>query len=425
MEQSVVIKIINWVSNNFEFLIYVSGSLLAVSLLVYIAVKLRFVEVKKLLYSTFREALLMVVIVGQFGLFAIMGYFYWVNYQKPIPELKLSDKMTSFPHWVEDDLRVYFIYENTLRSIQVDGRKHENVFRADFPIRQYHFSPDGTHILIVTEKDLFLLNKETKQHYLIDSVWKSDFQVSKADDNVIKGSITGVRWSADSEKFVYEIARWSKFSAQDVVYTYTLKDRQKRSIQSPARRISSLYWDRESENLYYLQRELEDVLLSSGTFSVKVFRIALDEMVPRFILELPFEQRKVPVANLNLRGIHLFTEGDQFSFGLGSQGRHFISDQGSVIGIDDQDYLYFVRLKWFRRRLFKIPRELRETDMPRYQYRGGDLVLSHLRWIPGGQYVIMEHKHLGVIILEPTTGRTGILIQTSGHSFGWYQEPEA
>ena len=79
--------------------------------------------------------------------------------------------------------------------------------------------------------------------------------------------------------------------------------------------------------------------------------------------------------------------------------------------------------KWFRKRLYKIPREPRDTDIPRYQYSGGDLVIDHIRWIPGGRYMIMEHRYWGVLILEPSSGRIGLLIRASGHTFGWYQRP--
>ncbi len=83
--------------------------------------------------------------------------------------------------------------------------------------------------------------------------------------------------------------------------------------------------------------------------------------------------------------------------------------------------MYTTKTRWFRKRLFRIPREINKEDMTRYHYKGGDLVIDHIRWIPGGRYVIMEHKYWGVLILEPSTGRIGSLIQAHGRAFGWYQ----
>jgi len=98
-----------------------------------------------------------------------------------------------------------------------------------------------------------------------------------------------------------------------------------------------------------------------------------------------------------------------------------MSAKGNSIGIDAEDYLFYVPSKWFRKRLFKVPRELRYTEIPRHQYRGGDLVIDHIRWLPGDRYVIMEHRYLGVLILDPKTGKVGYLLQAHGNTFGWYQ----
>jgi hypothetical protein len=60
--------------------------------------------------------------------------------------------------------------------------------------------------------------------------------------------------------------------------------------------------------------------------------------------------------------------------------------------------------------------------MARHQYKGGDLVVKQIRWIPGGRYVIMQHRYLGVLILEPATGKIGLLIEADGHTFGWHKD---
>lgn len=191
-------------------------------------------------------------------------------------------------------------------------------------------------------------------------------------------------------------------------------------IQSPTRHISSLYWDQQGNNLYYLHHEAKDTSLHVSAFEVKVFRIPLITLVPELVTQIPFEKASIPIDNLSIRGIDLFLEGDKFSFGRPGRESYLISEEGSSVGIDEDDYLYFISMKWFRKRLYRIPRQP-DTDDSRYQYKGGHLVVDHIRWIPGGRYVIMEHKQWGVLILEPSTRKAGLLIRARGHAFGWYQ----
>jgi len=61
------------------------------------------------------------------------------------------------------------------------------------------------------------------------------------------------------------------------------------------------------------------------------------------------------------------------------------------------------------------------SKLPRHQYKGGNLVVDQIRWIPGGRYVIMQHQDLGVLVLEPSTGKVGLLVHAVGENFGWYK----
>ncbi|MCK5178180.1 MAG: hypothetical protein KAR32_01515, partial [Candidatus Omnitrophica bacterium] len=204
-------------------------------------------------------------------------------------------------------------------------------------------------------------------------------------------------------------------------YLYDLQEKKKRMVKSPARRISSLYWDKQSDHLYYLYHEAKDPSRDVSAYEVTVFRIPLATLIPELIVRIPFKDASVPIENLNLRGIDLFLSGDKLSFGGQGRENDLVSEKGASLGIDKNDYLYFVSLKWFRKRLYKIPREPRAADIPRYQYKGGDLVIDHIRWVPGGRYVIMEHRYWGVLILEPSTGKIGILVHARGHTFGWHE----
>ena len=421
MEQMSPGKIMEFLSNNFELFMYVSGSLAVLFLVLIVAVQWRFVSKRIFFRSTLRSILSVIIVAGQIISFVLLGCLYWKNYQAPAPELKISEDMSATTLWTNGDFRVYFIEDKTLRSIKINGTGIEDVFHADWPINEYRFSPDGKYLLVLTQKDLYLVDRQTKENRRIDSLEKSGLQQTKTESETDNGSINGVQWALDSQKFVYEIARWSKFASQDNVYVYSVSDQAKKSIKSPARRISLLYWGKQSENLYYLQHEAQDTSASPTAFEVKVFRIPVSTLVPEFVTEIPFEKSAIPLENLNVRDINLFLEGNKLAFSRSAKEDYGISSKGSSIDIDDDDYLYFVKGKWFRKRLFKIPRESQTSDLPRYQYKGGDLVIDQIRWIPGGRFVIMEHKYWGVLIFEPATGKIGLLIQANGHTFGWYQ----
>jgi len=421
MEETLIEKIVTFLSDHFELLIFVNVSLAAMFILVFVAVKLSDPRTRKFFHATFRGTLFAIIIGGQIIFFAGLGHLYWKNYQKPAPRLELTENIIATTHWVNDDTRIYFIDDNALRSIEINGKGLKDVFQASEPVKEYFFSPDGAYILILTQNDLFLIDRETNHDQLIESLKKPNAQKGTEEKGSVSGSIGGVQWAPDSQKFVYEVARWSKVSAQDNVYVYTLKDQAKRSIKSSTRRISSLYWGREDDNLYFLRHEARDPSVSSSPFEVTVFRVPTSTLVPELVTQIPFEKFSVPIEGLDIRGIKLYFDGAKLSFGRITREDQAVSENGSLIGVDEEDYLYFVNTKWFRRRLFKIPREVKDGDTARYHYKGGDLVIDDIRWVPGGRYVIMEHKYWGILVLEPSTGKIGLLIQAKGRAFGWYQ----
>ncbi len=421
MEETFFNRMVSFLSDHFELLIAINGAIFVSFVAVLIVLKLREIDLLKVLYTAFKGTLYIVVIAGQCALFMLFGYVYWENYERPAPELRLEQHVLPTTRWIKDGTRVYFIDGSALRSIKINDRDSENVFSGSDPVKKYHFSPNGKHLVILTQKDLFLVNRETKQTEYIDTLKGMADGKKQEESGSVKGSIGGIQWAPDSQKFVYEIARWSKFSTQDSVYLYDLQEKKKRMVKSPARRISSLYWDKQSDHLYYLYHEAKDPSRDVSAYEVTVFRIPLATLIPELIVRIPFKDASVPIENLNLRGIDLFLSGDKLSFGGQGRENDLVSEKGASLGIDKNDYLYFVSLKWFRKRLYKIPREPRAADIPRYQYKGGDLVIDHIRWVPGGRYVIMEHRYWGVLILEPSTGKIGILVHARGHTFGWHE----
>lgn len=416
-------KIISFLSDHFELIITINGAIFLSIVGVWILVKLRDPAFLTALYAVSKKALYFIFVATQVFLFVLYGSLYWRNYKKPAPVLRLDQHVLADTKWVRDNARIYFIDENKLRSIQVNNRDLQDVFEGADPVKEYHFSPDGKHILVLTLKDLVLVDRRTKQKQHIDTLGQNRDGQEQREGEAVKGSIGGIHWAPDSQKFIYEKALWSKFSSQDNVFIYDVAWKKPRMIRSPTRRISSLYWDKQGENLYYLHHEAKDPSDHVAAYEVMVYRIPLETLITKMVARIPFEDDSVPIENLRLRNIDLYLEGDQFSFGIPVKESDLVSDKGAIIGIDDDDCLYFVSSKWFRKRLYKIPRDSRVTDIPRHQYQGGDLVISDIRWILKGRYVIMEHRYWGILILEPTSGKIGLLIRANGHTFGWYQKP--
>lgn len=350
------------------------------------------------------------------------SYAYVVNYRRPIKEFQFPRDVVLNTRWIKSGVVIYFIEGNKLRSVKVNGQDLRDIFTADSNIREYHFSPNGEYLLIAADQDLFLMHRKTQQSEQIDTLGVSPGQE-------LKGVINGIRWAPDSQKFCYEISRWSLYSSQDSLFVYDLKNKDKRIIESPSRRLSSLYWDQQAENLYYIRHEAKDTSQHAHAFDVKVFRIPVEKegnptagLTPEYVSTIPYEKNNLPLMNLASRNVDLFLEGDQFSFGRLADKESFVSETGFLLGIDQEDYLYSVKGKWFRKRFFKIPREPIYGSIAKYQYKGGELVLSEFRWLPGGRYVIMLHKDYGAMILEPLTGRIGHLFEIKATTFGWYQD---
>jgi len=419
METSFIGKVITFLSNHFEIIIYVNCSLAGLFLLGYFGVKFSDEATRKLYGGRIKNVLISAVILGQIVFLGVSVFLYWKNYKVTAPQIPTIGDALPTTYWVHDDVRVYFIDQNHLRSIKINGKDLKDVFSADSAIKQYIFSPDGKYIAIVSENQIYLVNRLTKGSESIDQLF-SDEQLKKKRSGSIEGSIGNIQWSPDSQKFVYEMARWSKFATQDQIYIYSVVNRDKKSIRSPTRKISSLYWGKSDGHLYFIQHEAQDTSENGDAFKVRVFRIPLTTLTPEFVTHIPFESFSIPIENLNLRDIQLYFDGAKFSFGPSFTKNHAVSENGSIIGIDEEDYLYVVNSKWFRKRLYSIPRDIDDVDAYRYHHKGGDLIIDDIQWVPGGRYVIMEHKYWGVVILEPSTGKIGLLIQANGRSFGWH-----
>ncbi len=408
-------EVVQYLSNHFELFFSVAIAVNVLFLLGVISLKLREVPLGEIFDSVLERLLVSGVLAGLVAMYFMLGYIFWYNYHHPAPIVQFPGDIEPHTHWVRDNLRIYFIDGNKFLTVRVNGRDKEELFHADDSIKEYHLSPKGKHILVSTLKELHLIDLGTGRSTLIDSLEGED------SPEEIKGAISGVRWAPDGQKFCYDVARWSRYSSQDRLYIYDLSGEKKMMIQTPTRRISSVYWDKDSQNLYYLRHEAKDTSVHAYSFDVRVFRIPLATLQPEFVIGIPHDQSGIPIENLSIRGIDLSLEGDALSFNPSIPREFLVSQKGQSLGIDADGYLYFVPNRWFRKRLFKIPREPDISQMPRHQYKGGDFVIGQIRWIPGSRYVIMQHRYLGVLILEPATRNVGLLVEANGHTLGWYE----
>lgn len=407
--------LVQQLSRYFEIFLWIFVVLTSCSVLLFIFLKGREASFKKIFRTAVQNVLFALVAVGQLLLFLVVLYLFWMNYKHAAPAIQFPEDVLADTSWVREDFRIYFIDGNQLRRIRLNGRDKHDVLIAPDPIKEYLFSPDGKHLLVATTREIYLLDPDDPARgERIDS-----WQPTDAMDQW-SGAVSGIRWSPDSRRFCYEIARWSSYSAQNSAYVYDIMEKKKRAVQAPTRRLSSLYWDRSGENLYYLQTAAKDTSVHAYPFEVNVFRIPLVSLRPEFVTRIPRDRSQIPIGNLRIRGIDLNLETDELSFRQGQTANVLVSDKGRLLGIDEDDYLYYVPKRWFRNRLLKISREPRASDLPRHPYQGGELTITQIRWIPGGRYAIMFHRYLGVLILEPATRKLGLLIAAQGNTFGWY-----
>ncbi len=411
--------IIDFINSHFEhilliLILYVAG--LGSIVLTLLLRRIR----RKMVVKAVNHVLHYCLLAGFSLLIALTLYSFMINIVRKA-SLDFSYKVTPTTEWVEEDLKIYFIHENQLVRMTADGTQREVVFESADMVRTYHFSPDGMHLLIATEKGLWVLHLRDQSRQEIEGLPTEDPSSDK-----IKGVVDGIAWAPDSRRFCYHIAKWTDFSSIDHWVIYNLADQSRKMLKSPALKMNALLWDKKGENLYELWFNALDTTVYANPYEVKVYQIPLTTLKPELIVMFPFDEKEIPQENLALRGIDVFTRGEDLSFGQEGK-KHFspVSSQGARIGVDDFDYLYYIHNRWWRRKLFRIPRVPRWSDMPRYQYSGGDLAVKYMRWTPSGRYVVMEHYFLGLLILEPQTGKIGLLANDKeGNTFGWYTPPE-
>ena len=405
--------LIAFLNNNFEIILALQVYFMIGMLVIVLFLKIRHFRLRHIHYLL-RDILYYLVIFGETALLVSIIYVFSMN-STPKPVIDFSYQILPTTEWVKDDLTVYFIADKELVSIQPNGKNRKVVFKANDNIRFYQFSPQGRDILIATETQLYLFHLENNTRELVESL-----DLPKDSAEGLQGSIGGIRLSPDGSKLCYRTAKWSKYASQESWFIYDLVKKEKKSIISPAVALGSLLWDKKGQNLYYPWFQTMDST-SANPYVVKLYKVPLQILTPELVLRFDFDQPELTPEHLAMRGVELDSSVDRLSFGRDAKAEYTArSRQGSLISIDEQDTLYFVPNRWWRRRLYQIPRVPVESHVERYQYQGGQLAVQHLRWFPSGRYVMMEHHFFGILILDPRTGKIGILDNQRGNTFGWF-----
>src|SRR3989338_5703525 len=332
-------KLIQFVSNNFEILVWFNATWVACLVIIWVLVKIQVVSNYKP-RTLIPGVMLFLVTVGQIAMIFLSGYIYWLNYQHRSAET-FGQRLTPTTNWVKEDLVIYFISDKSLLSINANGANKREIFQAPDKIREYHFSPDGRFLVIVTERELHLFHRDSRQSVLIDSIPASDPALQ------LNGVIGRVSWSPDSGKFCYEVAKWSKVSSHTQFNIYDLKSKEKHPLHKLAQKIPSLYWDMAGANLYFFKSESMDTSRYPYPHKIKICKIPLATFEVEIVAEILTKEMDIARLDVEARGIKLFWEGAKFSFNRsGPRDYDWVSDTGSRLGIHADDFLYYIKNRW-------------------------------------------------------------------------------
>lgn len=413
------LNFIDLVANNFELILAIVASYAILLGIIYVLAKLRTAhipaaKVKSFLTEVVPNILLLILV----GLCVLLEYVYWRNYSSVTDNIAgVEDQgyITTYSDtsWIKDTVQLFYVNGNEMRSVLLNGQNDRAMFKLDEPIKEYSFSPDKRSILALTPNALYLVIPAEKTVRKIESLFPPEQRISPD----FRGSISGCQWSPDGSRFVYEVYRWSKFTNQYAAYIYDIAAAVKQPIKNPTRKLSSLYWDRPGDNLYYFFFEERDTSLYDHPYDIKVFRVPVATCEPEFFREIPFDKRDLPWELLWEKGIDIPRNGTTVLF-RGTNPDILVSEFGQRVGIDTNDFFYYVPNQWFKRRFFRIPRRANPASQ-RYAYKGGDLLIDQVCWLPGGKYVLLRHRDWGMLVFEPKTGRLGLLGLKGVTNLGW------
>jgi len=407
--------IIQFFSDHFEIISTLNAIVLSCAVIVILMSWTRLLRLEHFLKAVNRT-MFFFVFVGEAVLLFMLCLVFIDNYHPQNP-LDLSAHVQGDTAWVEDRLTIYYIEDNELISISAQGKGRRVVYRADTPVLSYRFSPDGNLLLVTTGRKLELLDLDTVSKLTVDHIGA----IGPGQDAVVKGAFDGVRFSPDGDKFCYRKAAWTRFSSIENWKVYDVVNKKHQVIRNPTRLMNALIWGRQGDRLFYSWFEALDTTRHGNPYRIKIYEIPLSDPTPRLATEFLFDQPTAPEDYLSsIREVPIYAADRQLSFGKARDISYSMtSAQGARIGIDDEDHLYFIKNKWWSRRLYRIPRIGQDPELAHEYPQGGRLAVRYLRWLPSGRYVIMEHDFFGVLILDPVTRKVGILVTEKGDTFGW------
>jgi len=470
-------NIFRLISDHFDFLISLNIYLLIGLLVIVFASKARHLDPMK----TLQEMLFFILLAGQIALCvgAVMTFRFNLKEKEP---LDFTASILPTTEWVKEDLTIHFIDGNKLEAVTADGKSRKTLFTAPDPIREYTFSPDGRYMTVITEQELYLYNREKGVHSRVDSLGlpQGEGDSLKGVINAVQWDPTGskfcyhvARWSSISSQdhwLVFDVKSQQKITVQSpAMHLRSLVwSKDSRSLYSVgfAALDPSVFAHPFEVKIYRVPLDDPRPELAMKFFSdqetLPPEHLALRNIFiyrPRQYLSFGRgnETKGSEVSRTGaVIGIdkedHLYYIGDNrwrvrvvkwkeafFKTKFGKEWQKLLQSHANWKRLANYVQNWFVTVFYdfstdesrarknevaqqsvWRRRLYQIPRVPEDYSVPgRYQYRGGRLAVEDLRWLPSGRYVIMEHYFIGILILEPTTGRIGVLVNERGNSFGW------
>ncbi len=337
--------------------------------------------------------------LGILFLIFMVGYIGWLEYKRKA-QGDLSLILSSDTRWVKSKQPIYFIMGNILGKINADGSDLDFFYKNDSPLKEFVFSPNGRYILLTSDNELLLYDRQEESLEVIDSLGPL------VEEGQAQGVFKTPQWSPNSEKICYEVYRWSDIGASDYFYVYDMTQNKKQLVRGPLTGIQEFFWDTKGENLYFYRSNSLPDINPKKPYMVKIYRVSELDKSPELV-------RTVGAKNISLKpeeiisfGINgYFDNNRNVSTRLGQKEMSFITPHGKKLGIDPQLYLYYENPQGKQLRLFNV----KDTAAS----------VVHVRWLPDERYVVMTHPSLGLLIMDPATIRVGKLV--SAGAFGWYE----
>ncbi len=390
-----VLELIKFLGDNLKIVFYLNGIWLGIVIVTYLFINRSQIRTKRV----FNRSLFLLVICGELLLIFLYGFIHWEDTRKGICAAILPDTF-----WVNSKFPIYFITGKDLVTINLDGTGFKYLLEPPDPVREYHFSPDGKFILAVTDQELYKIDKMNQRWELVDSL------SPLARERKTQGYISQIKWAPDSQKFCYALYQWSPVSSQDTFYVFDMLIGQKSAVKNPFHKISEIYWDTDSKNLYYYTHELKS-LKDPKAYEIRIFQIPLQTLTSHLISTFPASSYLIESFPLGSHGISLYLPKRDLTFKRLKQKRSMaISEKGWKAIFESNYSLYYEKKKGSRIKLYRFTKDKKRREVP----------VQDIVWIPGGQIFILIHETSGALVVKPSAAKMGKLIDIPMDAMGLY-----